>query len=425
MEAQNHSAGLIRLFLPVLFFLGIFSSAAFQEPASTTFREYRGEVVSAQDGDPISSAYLRVNGTNISTITNNDGKFSLKISEDLPEGVVTISSLGFQSKALPLSYLKENSRIELIEAVEELSEVSIFSAKDPKALVKTMLDKRGDNYINDQTSMTAFYRETIKKRNRNVSLSEAVLKLHKEPNSSSSKDKIELVKARKSADYDRLDTLALKLRGGPFNALYLDIMKYPDFLFNRAELDNFTFSFKDPAKIDDRYLYVVEFSEKDKSNPWYYGNLYIDAQTSTLVRADYSLNVEDRNAASGMFVKKKPGRAKVYPVSVDYHVDYRERDGKWYYGYGNAELEFVVNWKRRIFNTRYTVNSEMAVTDWEIDSLGDIATNGEFLSPSVIMGDDISGFADIDFWGDNNIIEPDKSIQNAIEKIQKQLQKEN
>ena len=31
------------------------------------------------------------------------------------------------------------------------------------------------------------------------------------------------------------------------------------------------------------------------------------------------------------------------------------------------------------------------------------------------------GFADIDFWGSNNIIEPDKSIQNAIEKIQKKL----
>jgi len=41
------------------------------------------------------------------------------------------------------------------------------------------------------------------------------------------------------------------------------------------------------------------------------------------------------------------------------------------------------------------------------------------------MVDDVSGFSDPDFWGDNNIIEPEKSIENAIEKIQRQLEKDN
>lgn len=413
------------LFLAVLFFLGIYSSSGFQQQGTENYKEYRGEVVNGRNGDPIASAYLRVNGTNISTLTNNDGKFSLKIREELPEAVVTITSLGFQSKALPLSFFKEeDTRIELNEAVEELSEVSIFSAKDPKALVRSMLDKRGENYINDQTSMTAFYRETIKKRRRNVSLSEAVLKLYKQPNNSTTKDEIVLIKARKSADYDRLDTLALKLRGGPFNALYIDLMKYPEFLFNRSELDNYTFEFNEPTKINNKYLYVVDFKQKNMDIPWYYGKLFIDAETSTLVRADYSLNVDNRSVSSNMFVKKKPGRARVYPVSVDYRVDYLESDGKWFYGYGNAELEFVVNWRRKLFNTRYTINSEMAVTDWEVNPVK-VVRDGTFLNPAVVMADDVSGFTDIDFWGDTNIIEPDKSIQNAIEKIQKQLRREN
>jgi hypothetical protein len=33
----------------------------------------------------------------------------------------------------------------------------------------------------------------------------------------------------------------------------------------------------------------------------------------------------------------------------------------------------------------------------------------------------VSGFADVAFWGENNIIEPDASIENAINKIRNKL----
>jgi len=389
------------------------------------FIEYKGKVVDSRNGSPIASAYLAVVGTNISTITNNDGEFSLKVPDDITNAMVTISYLGYQSKTLPLdSFKNENTLIELAETVEELSEISIFSSKDAKGLIEIMLKKRNENYMNEQTQMTAFYRETIKKGRRNVSLSEAVVKIYKQPYSSSKRDDIAIIKARKKTDYERLDTLALKLRGGPFNTIYLDVMKYPEFLFKPDELDIYEFSFDNPTKINNRYLYVVDFSEKDHSSPWYYGKLFVDAETHTLVKATYKLNVDNRNAASNLFVKKKPAGARVYPVNVDYKIDYRERNGKWFYGYGNAQLEFVVNWKNKLFNSRYTINGEMAVTDWEIDLEGKTKKDKTFISPSVVMVDDVSGFSDTDFWGDTNIIEPEKSIQNAIEKIQRQLEKE-
>ena len=39
------------------------------------------------------------------------------------------------------------------------------------------------------------------------------------------------------------------------------------------------------------------------------------------------------------------------------------------------------------------------------------------LSPYVIMSDRITNSADINFWGEYNIIEPEKSIESAIKKI--------
>lgn len=389
-------------------------------------KEYKGIVVDSKSGDEIASAYLTVVGTNISTITNKDGEFSIKIPASTSEATISTSHLGYQTKTLPLSYFAtRDTRIELDETAEELTEISIYDGGDAHALVKKMFERKAENYQDEPILMTAFYRETIKKRNRNVSLSEAVVKIFKAPYNNSREDDISLFKARKTADYERLDTLALKLRGGPFNALYVDLMKYPQFLLEPSNLQYYELSFDSPVRYDDRNLYVVNFEGINKTNPWYFGKLFIDTETLSLVKAVYELNVDNRDVATEMFVRKKPRGAKVYPAEVTYQIDYRETDGKWYYGYGNANLEFVVNWDNKLFNSRYTINGEMAVTDREVLPDLKIKRDYNFISPSIVMIDDVSGFSDVNFWGNNNIIEPEKSIQSAIEKIQKQLEKEN
>lgn len=417
--------GYINTFL--LFFSMLFLSVqsfAFQ-PADIKYVEYKGEVVNARNGRPISSAYLALNNSNISTITNADGEFSLKVPEDLIEATVTISVLGFQSKTLPLTYFRgQGTRIELDETVEELTEVNLYKATNPRLLVEEMLAKKDDNYLSDQSLMTSFYRETIKKGWSNVSLSEAVVKIYKTPYNSPKKDLVSIFKARKSTDYEKLDTVAVKLKGGPFNTLYLDMMKYTEYVLRPEMVDSYEFTFDDPTKINDRFTYVVNFKELDESDPWYYGKLFIDAETSTLVKADYSLNVDDRNAAAQMFVKKKPGGAKVYPVELNYQVDYAQNDGKWHYAYGKAQMDYVVNWKKKIFNSRYKINSEMVVTDWQAYASDDWKKSVDLINPNIVMVDDVSGFYDTEFWGSNNIIEPEKSIQNAIDKIKRKMKDE-
>lgn len=428
MKSQRFILSAKPVFQVVIFVLLAFAGTtifAQDQDEITETIVYRGEVVNSLSGDAVSSAHLAVSGTNITTVTNTSGEFSLKVPKDLANSSVTISMLGYNSKTLPLEYFKEeNTVINLQESIEELGEVSVYYSGDARNLVRSMLAKKGENYFNEETEMTAFYRETIKKRRRPVSLSEAVVKIHKQPYDSGKKDDVSLYKARKSTDYRKLDTVALKLRGGPFNTLYVDVMKYPEFLFRYDVLDTYKFSFDKPTKLNNRYIYVVDFEEKERELPWYHGQLFIDAESLTLVKAQYRLNVDNRSVASRMFVKKKPAKVRVYPVDVGYQIDYRENNGKWYYGYGNAQLEFVVNWKHKLFNSRYTINSEMAVTNWERFVNGEKKKKTDYIKPTIVMSDDVSGFADVQFWGNNNIIEPDKSIQNAIEKIQRQLERE-
>jgi hypothetical protein len=67
----------------------------------------------------------------------------------------------------------------------------------------------------------------------------------------------------------------------------------------------------------------------------------------------------------------------------------------------------------------------MAVTDWEVFPENRIPRGRDRIKSSIILSDEAQGFSDPDFWGEYNIIEPDKSIESAIRKIQRQLRRTN
>ena len=393
---------------------------------STNFKKFKGIVYSSKTKQPLPYATLSINNTNISTISNSQGEFLLKVPNNYLNHKITISFLGYTSKVLSLTELNPTkAEISLETFIEELPEVKI-SLKNASSVIKEVLERKGTNYINNPLNMTAFYRESIKKRRTYVSLTEAVLEIKKQPYTSGRPDVVKLFKSRKSTNYEKLDTVVFKLKGGPYGNLYLDIQKYPDLFFNEDMLSIYDFWFDTPTKIDNRPIYVIKFKQKPFiSEPQYYGKLYVDAQTLTLISAKFSLNIENKVAASKIFIVKKPAKADVFPIQADYVIDYREKNGKWYFGYSRIQLGFKIKWAKKWFNSIYYSTSEMAVTDWEINATNENIKYKDRLRTSVIMSDEASGFSDPDFWGAYNIIEPDKPIEAAISKIQRQLRRLN
>ena len=413
----------------LLFMLPVYLVAQSQLPAPKVgeydnYTEYKGKIIDKKSGTSLSFASLIVSGMNISSISNSEGEFSLKIPKEVVNPKVIVSFIGFKNKTVLLKDLKpEKTRIELDPSSVELPELNVIS-KDAELLMRTVLAKKAENYFNIQTLMTAFYRETIKKNRSYVSLSEAVVEINKQPYTSFKADGVKLYKARKKADYSKLDTLTFKLQGGPFNSLYLDIMKNPDYLFTDDMFTNYEFTFDRSTHADNKLIYVLDFKQRpNKTEPLYYGKLYIDAQSLALKSAVFSLNITDRDAAARMFIMKKPFNARVFPTETKYRMDYLEKDGKWYYSYSRIELGLKIIWKKRLFNTNYFSTVEMAVTDWGKGSELNSIDFKEKLNPSVIISDEATGFTDHQFWGEYNVIEPEKSIDSAIKKIQKQLEK--
>ena len=392
---------------------------------SQNLMEYKGVVLDQNNKKELALADVSLTNSNISTITNKEGEFSIKVPKNQLNESLIISFLGYKQQKVKLSEIDNaNAKIYLEPAATILASVDIVRPKDAYDLVKKTLSLKGENYLTENAYMTGFYRESIKKRNRNASLAEAIVSIEKQPYTNYKSDKITLIKSRKQTNYNRLDTLALKLQGGPFGSLYADMIKYPDYVFNNETIKYYDFSFEQSTEKNGRMVYVVNFKQNSNYNmPLYYGKLYIDSQTYALTSADYNLNVENKAKASSFFVKKKPNRVEITPTEANYKVTYRVKNGKWYYSYSNMLLTFIVDWKGKLFNSKYTLNSEMAITDWNLDNNTISSNENKRLRPSSILQDEVSGFTDPEFWGEYNIIEPEKSIESAIRKISRHLDK--
>ncbi|WP_343762846.1 carboxypeptidase-like regulatory domain-containing protein [Gangjinia marincola] len=396
-----------------------------QQENSDNFTSFKGELLDQNTKKPLVSATLTIVNTQLSTVTNNEGEFLLKVPDNIAATMVELSYLGYATKVIELSSLKpEENTLFLTPVTTQLNAVSLTQYKDARGLVEQVFNNKSENYLGDQALMTAFYRESIKKRNRNVSLAEAVVNIKKEPYETNRKDIVSLYKSRKSTDYTRLDTVAVKLQGGPFNALYIDLMKYPEYFLGADGIDNYDFSIVETTEVNGIQVVVVDFKQKSEVDfPLYYGQLFINPNTLALTNASYSLNLEDETKASNLFVRKKPGKLTVIPTVANYQVDYREENGKWYYSYSNVDLGLTIKEKGKLFNSKYYLSSEMVITNIEsIANITDFNKNKKFKSRT-ILADAASGFNDPQFWGEYNVIEPEKSIESAIKKIRRQLKR--
>lgn len=214
------------------------------------------------------------------------------------------------------------------------------------------------------------------------------------------------------------DTLAVKIMGGPTLPLMLDIVKNEDMLFGLSDLDYYDFKMEEPVMLDDRMQFVVKFSPKVKLDyPLHSGKIFIDQETVSFTRAEFSLDVSDKDKATAVMLRKKPKGLRFNPQGLDFVVSYRLQDGVSYLNYVSAKSRFKCDWKRRLFSSGYTAFAEMVMVDRE-ENPSHIITGKEAIGQRDIFYDMVDDFTDADFWKNYNIIEPTESLEKAVTKLQ-------
>ena len=389
---------------------------------TNSVKEITGRVIDQKTREPLALASVRLSDDQSATVTNREGRFSIKIPVDNPSQELLISFMGYESARLAINDQPDPLLISLIPSTTILREVTVSVPQDPGVLVSEMLNNRQNQGSPQKSQVITFFREAVRKKSKNLSLAEAIIEVDKQPNSSDKNDVARLIQFRKSTNYKPNDTLAVKLQGGPYNTLFIDIAKYPDIVFDPQAFQAYRFTHAGFTQIDQKLVHIIHFEQKQNViTPLYRGELYITTQGSHLAKAIFEMNVSNQEAAASLFVRKKPARVKLWPTSVNYQVDYSPQGDSWSYQYSKMEMNFTANWKNRLFNTQYQIWAEMAVTDQKTPSLIHSGDRSEFIKPSVVLSESTKGFGRPDFWGEYTVIEPDQSIEQAIERIIRQL----
>jgi hypothetical protein len=392
-----------------------------QHSDSLSFISLGGKIIDKETLKPVMYAYVTILGTSIGTVANTDGEFILKVPHNKPGEQITVSHLGYKTFKTTVNQLQNsnNNIISLEQELVSLKEI-IIRIEDPVQLLKGAYTNIPNNYSTQPVMLTSFYRETMKQNKKYVSIAEAVL----ETNKTSYKnlfthDRIKVLIGRKSQDVKKMDTVMVKLQGGPLTPFFLDIVKYPENLISEENIDNYDLKLSGQVAFDGKRCYVIDFSQKSTTNePYFDGKIYIEVESLAIIAAEYSISKYGLEKASSIFVKKKPLAMKFETLGANYMVKYAENNGKWGLNYVRADLKFKCRWKKKLFSSIYSAMIEMAVTECDTINVSKIKVK-DMVKESDIFSDKADDFKNDEFWGEYNYIKPDESIQSAIAKLGK------
>ena len=383
-----------------------------------------GRVVDAKTRKPM--AYVSVTSQSVGTVTNEDGEFTLKLRQE--PSYVNFSCLGYQTRKCEAGSLKRllNGRMEsdlqMKPSSVMLGEI-VVQGRDAKDLVLMAIDKITDNYPRRPNLLRGFYRETVQKRQRFVSISEGVVDVYKSGYQKSAyRDGVAILKGRRLLSLRSNDTLGVKLQGGPVLPVFLDVVKDRTILFNDEELGYYSFKYASPEKLGDRMQYVVEMHPQIfQSYALFNGKLYIDQETLAFTRIDLSLDMSDPKKAAEMLLRSRPLGLRFAPREMTVSIDFKTDGGLTRLNYIRNVIRFRCDWKRKLFKSNFTIVSEMVTTDWqEGEDIKPIRLRDTFYRKDNFY-DKVIYFNDPDFWGSDNIIEPTEDLLKGIEKIKRRL----
>ena len=374
-----------------------------------------GTVVDAATGRAMESVHVSVPDRHYATVTNADGGFTIK--SDRPVTEVVFSYVGYRTQTLRPT--GQPLRVRMLSESLTLEEASIISG-DPYEIVQAALYNIRDNYSQEPELLECFYRETVRKRNRYIYVSEAVARMYKTGyDGTVYRDRTALEKSRVLLSQRRADTLSVKVQGGPTQAMTFDVVKNFDILFDKDEMALYEFEMGMPTYINDRLQFVIRFRPGGRDVDWalYNGTLYIDRELLSFTRIEMSLDMSDTNKAARMMLIRKPASLRFTPRELSVVINYRLQDGKSRLSYFRSTMRFNCDWKKKLFATSYAAVNELVVTDVREPAVQ--IPRAETFRTIDILSDKAAEFLDPDYWKDYNIIEPTESLENAIGRLRK------
>jgi hypothetical protein len=376
---------------------------------------FEGVLIDRENKSPVPYASIAIMGESVGTISNSDGVFELVIPQRLQNKMITVGCLGYRRTHVNPDSISGINTIELEPFSFRLKEIKVRPVS-PEEVLENMHRRIHDNYPHNSILMTSFYRETMQQDKEYIGVWEAVMEMLKSPYRGFTVDKVRYIKGRKSDFGKPAADVKLKIQGGPWYITKLDIIKTKESFIDPDYQNMYKYNFDQPVIYNGRLSWSVSFSRNtDTDFPCFKGYFLVDAETSALVMAKYSLDKKGLKLTGESFIRKQPKGIKTAPTKAEYYVSYRLLNGKWHLHTARTDVRYKVKQRNERFKAEFRSISDLLITQQHR-----FPVRSKFRGEGIFHSDDIFSELikeyDPHFWENYNIIKPNDDLINAIKK---------
>ncbi len=264
----------------------------------------KGKVVNTATNEPVAYANVGIEDTFHGTASDENGNFQLKIPEEMVSRQIFFSSVGFQSKKLPVSTLfeKEFNIIKLEPQTYDIEKIDIAGRSMVLARILRMASENTPyNFISGPVNLVGNFRNE-KLTNDTVQEIQVAEVLIYDKSGYRTPSKTNAYNMR-TYEWKQQET-PYSFASGVINfdeLLHLDWVRNASSVLNPALTDRFELALTDEPVVDEKPAWVISFSQK---NPTPSGSQDYHATAFkgeiTIFKDDYSVKEINVSAKSKM-----------------------------------------------------------------------------------------------------------------------------
>lgn len=374
----------------------------------------KGRVVSMNNAMPISFANILVEGTQIGTVSNEDGEFELSVVKLDKDFILVISVIGFKTAEIELSKgrFTSNLMIQLEESKLELDEV-LITYLSANQILDNFHENYTSNYDQGSSVYNAFYHSTLSENGQYKHLLEATINIREFKQKKKRDFEVEITQRRKSNDY-RLERWAEK-NNYLFDAIASNpVLELSDFL-NKKNQKHYELKRLSSTTYNDEKIYVIQFMpKKGTTKPLYKAIAYFNSEDFALIKAEYEFR-NDEGKIKNQSLKDKTYHIPFISGSVQY-----QKIGT---HYTQKYLSYTNGWT--VINN---VSNDTIVKDILRDEILFLETQNDNDTP---LSNPLTKWGDIykkpfpydsEYWNNQAKIPASQLFESAIEDLEEQQQ---
>ncbi|WP_158538657.1 serine hydrolase [Chitinophaga skermanii] len=383
-------------------------------------RVISGFVKNAANAQPIPAATISIPGLRINTVTDQQGRFELKVDAAKEVDSVLITHISFEPLKVHVNAITRDP-IFLSPLTIQLQNVEI-KAVAPVDIVRRAITNFSQNYYTKPHVTRGFYRYAARKSNDYIHLSEAVFDVYQE-GANYNRARFKLQKARMETDNSPFKGTSYILFGlKPENVYEYDVVKNvdnSDFLTNKG-LKQHQFKLNGTRMYNGEEVYDISFDQRDDiKQALYKGHMYIHVDNYAITFCEYSLSPK---GLKYWMVKSLSQRALMKMLNVyetilqdTISIAYQNLNGRYFLN----KVQERANWRIHSPRVHFDVNA-LSKIDYLVTSIDTLAT-ATFPSNET-MGDnryiEFKSSATVDdFWKEYNLIPADYDVDSVAASI--------